>query len=155
MLGGSVGDGGFAGGEDVEIVFEAGHGEDAFDGFGGSGEAQGDILLSQGVFGAHEGREGCRVHERHAAHVHNDGAHAVVVGGPLYGVLDLRGRVEIHLAAHRDDRVRFGALVYADLEVRADPPLSGPRVWLPDINAVLAIGKPPVLWGYGTFSAKI
>ena len=29
---GSAGDGGIAGGEDVEVIFEAGHGEDTFDG---------------------------------------------------------------------------------------------------------------------------
>jgi hypothetical protein len=35
--------------------------------------------------------------------------------------------MEVHLAAHRDDGVPFGMLVYADLEVRADPLLSRPR----------------------------
>jgi hypothetical protein len=122
-----AGDGGFAGGEDLEKVFEAGHGEDTFDGLRGGGEAQGDILLLQEVFGAHEGREGRRVHEGHAAHVDHDCAHALGVGGPLYGVLDFRGRVEVHLAAHRDDGVPFGVLVYADLKVRAGPLLLGPR----------------------------
>jgi hypothetical protein len=113
------GDCGFAGGEDLEVVLEACHGEDAFDGFRGGGETKGDPSLAQGIFGAHEGREGCGVHKRDVAQVNDDGADALVLDGPLYGVLDPRGGMEIHLTPHRNDGVSLGMVGYAGLEVRA------------------------------------
>src|SRR5215210_3354902 len=93
----SDGDGGFAGGEYLEVVLEACHGEDAFDGLRGGGETKRCPSLLQGVFGAHEGREGCGVHKRNVAQINDDGADALVLEGPLYSVLDPRGGMEIHL----------------------------------------------------------
>src|ERR671910_3467974 len=47
--------GGFAGGKDIEVVPEAGDGEDTLDRLRGGGEAERDPLLLEGVLGAHEG----------------------------------------------------------------------------------------------------
>ena len=112
------GDGGFAGWKDIEVVLEARHGEDTFDGSRGGGEAKRDPSLPEGVFGTHEGREGCRVHKRNVAQVHDDRAHVLVLDGPLYSVLEPRGAMEVHLAPHRDNGVSLGMLGYAGLEVR-------------------------------------
>src|SRR5918998_2770369 len=109
------GDGGFPGRVDVEVVPEARYGEDALHCLGGCGESQGGILFLQGFLGAHERREGGRIHELNVAHIHND--HPYAFRTLLYGVLDLGGRVQVHLAAYRDYRVGIGVLVYADLEV--------------------------------------
>ena len=103
--------------------------------------------MLENVLGADEGREGGRVHKSDAAHVHDDGPDAVVVGGALDGALDLRGGVEVHLAAHGYDGVVVGVVVYADLEVRADPPLWSRSVKPTDINASVPPGKPPFLSG--------
>ena len=117
--GNSEGDGGFAGGENLEVVLKACHGEDAFDGFRGGGETKGYPSLPQGVFGAHEGREGCGVHKRNVAQVQDDSTYTLILDGPLYSVLDPRGGMEIHLTPHGDNGVSLGMVGYAGLEVRA------------------------------------
>src|ERR671911_634067 len=152
----SDGDGGFAGGEDLEVVLEACHGEDAFDGFRGGGETKGDPSLSQGIFGAHEGREGCGVHERNVAQVDDDGGDAFFLDGPLYGVLDPWCGVEVHLTPHRDHGVSLGMFGNAGLEVRVRSLLSRVDAERPmDISVVRVSGKPPALYGYAMFSANI
>ena len=139
------GDGCFAGWKDIEVVLEARHGEDTFDGFRGGGKTKRDPLLPEGVFGAHEGREGCRVHERDVAEVDDDRAYALVLDGPLYGVLEPRGGMEVHLTPHREDGVSLGMLGYAGLEVRACSLLSRVDAERPmDISVVRVSGKPPV-----------
>src|SRR5919112_2219114 len=153
---GSDRDGGFAGGEDIEVVLEACDGEDTFDGLGGGGEAEGDPLLAQGVLGAHEGREGCRVHERDVAEVDDDRAYALVLDGPLYSVLEPRGGMEVHLTPDRDYGVSLGMLGYADLEVRACSLPSRVDAERPmDLNSSSVSGKPPTLYGHAMFSANI
>src|SRR3954470_14736749 len=116
-------EGGLSGGVNIEVVPEARNREDALDGLRGGGEPQGGALLIQRFLGAHERREGGRVHERNTLHIKDYRLHAL--RAPFDGILDLRGRMEIHLAAHRDDRVSVGVLVYANFEVHhADAPLS-------------------------------
>jgi hypothetical protein len=152
----SDGDGGFAGGEDLEVVLEACHGEDTFDGFRGGGETKGDPSLSKGIFGAHESREGCGVHELDVAQVDDDSADALVLDGPLYSVLESRGGMQVHLTPHRDYGVSFGMFGYAGLEVRVCSLLSRVAAeWPMDISVVRVPGKPPTLYGHAMFSANI
>jgi hypothetical protein len=135
---------------------EACHGEDAFDGFGGGGETEGDSPLPEGVIGPHEGREGCRVHKRDFAQVHHDGTNTLVLDGPLYSVLYPRGGMEVHLTPHRDDGVSLGMLGYAGLEVRGCLLLSRADTERQmDISVVRVPGKPPTLYGHAMFSANI
>jgi hypothetical protein len=102
--------------------------------------------LPEGVFGTHERREGCRVHERDVAQVHDDSADALGLDGSLYGVLEPRGGMEVHLTPHRDDGVSLGMIGYAGLEVRVRSLLSRVDAERPmDISVVRVPGKPPVL----------
>jgi uncharacterized LabA/DUF88 family protein len=64
--------------------------------------------------------------------------------------------VQVHLAADGDDGVCVGVLVYADLEVRADPLLSKAASKRPtDINPSAPQGKPPFRGRDGYFSATM
>jgi hypothetical protein len=112
--------------------------------------------LPQGIFGAHEGREGCGVHKRNVAQVDDYGADALVLDGPLYGVLELRGGMQVHLTPYRDDGISLGMVGYVGLEVRARSLLSSVDAERPmDISVVLMPGKPPTLYGHAMFSANI
>ena len=122
----------------------------------GGGETKGDPSLPQGIFGAHECREGCGVHKRNVAQVNDDSADALVLDRPLYSVLEPRGGMQIHLTPHRDDGISLGMLGYVGLEVRARSLLSRVDAERPmDISVVLVPGKPPTLYGHVKISANI